>query len=166
MLTTAIKFLLKKKMGMEKSMEVRLRTLRKSVLEAAQLELDDEIDLDDAPDEFLDPIGCDLMCARSSLCVLASRVCCYLRGAAISPSQCVRLFCVEKPCACCGHTCYFFRSDPVKLPSGHVMDRPVIQRIILDSGINPINRDPLTVRVHGVHAHRTSCAALSVRMRS
>ena len=36
------------------------------------------------------------------------------------------------------------RKDPVKVPSGHIFDRSTIQRIILDSGVNPINRDPLS----------------------
>ncbi len=36
--------------------------------------------------------------------------------------------------------------DPVKLQtSGHIMDRSVIQRIILDTQADPFNRVPLTV---------------------
>lgn len=34
--------------------------------------------------------------------------------------------------------------DPVKLPSGHVMDRPVIERHLLSTPNNPFNRAPLT----------------------
>eukprot|EP01051_Picozoa_sp_SAG22_P023616 SAG22_NODE_6174_length_890_cov_0.988622_2_plen_71_part_00 len=33
--------------------------------------------------------------------------------------------------------------DPVDLPSGTTIDRAVIQRMILDSGIDPFSRQPL-----------------------
>lgn len=35
-------------------------------------------------------------------------------------------------------------SDPVVLPSGQVMDRPVIMRHLLNSSTDPFNRQPLT----------------------
>lgn len=35
-------------------------------------------------------------------------------------------------------------SDPVRLPSGQVMDRPVIMRHLLNSSTDPFNRQPLT----------------------
>ena len=35
-------------------------------------------------------------------------------------------------------------SDPVKLPSGKVMDRSVLTRILLDSAIDPFSRQPLS----------------------
>ena len=34
--------------------------------------------------------------------------------------------------------------DPVVLPSGKVMDRPVITRHLLNSSTDPFNRQPLT----------------------
>ena len=36
-------------------------------------------------------------------------------------------------------------SDPVRLPSGIVIDRPVIARHLLNSTIDPFNRQPLTL---------------------
>ena len=35
--------------------------------------------------------------------------------------------------------------DPVDLPSGHTIDRPVVQRMILESGIDPFSRQPLAL---------------------
>lgn len=35
-------------------------------------------------------------------------------------------------------------TDPVLLPSGQVMDRPVIMRHLLNSSTDPFNRQPLT----------------------
>lgn len=35
-------------------------------------------------------------------------------------------------------------TDPVLLPSGNVMDRPVIMRHLLNSNTDPFNRQPLT----------------------
>lgn len=34
--------------------------------------------------------------------------------------------------------------DPVILPSGQIMDRPVIMRHLLNSNTDPFNRQPLT----------------------
>lgn len=34
--------------------------------------------------------------------------------------------------------------DPVQLPSGKVMDRPVIMRHLLNSSTDPFNRQPLS----------------------
>ena len=53
--------------------------------------------MDDAPDEFLDPILCDIM------------------------------------------------TDPVRLPSGHVMDRNSIKQHLLNDELNPFTREKLTV---------------------
>lgn len=36
-------------------------------------------------------------------------------------------------------------SDPVRLPSGIIIDRPVIIRHLLNSTFDPFNRQPLTV---------------------
>ena len=36
-------------------------------------------------------------------------------------------------------------SDPVRLPSGIIIDRPVIARHLLNSTIDPFNRQPLTL---------------------
>ena len=35
--------------------------------------------------------------------------------------------------------------EPVRLPSGMVVDRPVIVRHLLNSSIDPFNRQPLTL---------------------
>lgn len=35
-------------------------------------------------------------------------------------------------------------TDPVLLPSGQIMDRPVIMRHLLNSSTDPFNRQPLT----------------------
>ena len=41
--------------------------------------------------------------------------------------------------------------DPVLLPSGNIMDRPIIMRHLLNSQTDPFNRQPLTEKelVHG-----------------
>jgi ubiquitin conjugation factor E4 B len=35
-------------------------------------------------------------------------------------------------------------TDPVRLPSGVIMDRPIIARHLLNSQTDPFNRQPLT----------------------
>ena len=57
----------------------------------------DDVFMDDAPDEFLDPILCDVM------------------------------------------------TDPVRLPSGHIMDRNSIKQHLLNDELNPFTREKLTV---------------------
>ena len=57
----------------------------------------DDVFMEDAPDEFLDPILCDVM------------------------------------------------TDPVRLPSGHIMDRNSIKQHLLNDELNPFTREKLTV---------------------
>lgn len=102
----------------------RFRVLAEKVEAIYKNKTQQELELEDAPEEFKGQ--CAFLLIRSALKLLVNQL---YRGLFSLVSDPVMDTIMD---------------DPVKLPSGHIMDRKHIMRHLLSSQTNPFNRAPLT----------------------